>query len=195
MLHFKQLRLIVEENAQKQNAEKEAKEALANSSTALVEKSKDKGKVVLKGPVRKRPSSTLEALHRSAEFKKSLEKLSSEVQAQAAMVQSPVKKQNVQEAIPQVQLQEEIPKPPPQVIQRVEQSEQQILQVEPIQQVDPLPPAILEVQEFHSDLEEENAPSTYVCPVIVSTNMTSSATTTQLSRNDFNSLFPQHSFS
>ena len=59
MLHFKQLRLIVEENAQKQNAEKEAKEALANSSTAPTEKSKDKGKVVLEGPIRTQPSSTL----------------------------------------------------------------------------------------------------------------------------------------
>ena len=55
-----------------------------------------------------------------------------------------------------MQLQEEIPKPPPQVIQRVEQPKQQIMQVQPSQQVDPLPPTNVEVHKIHIDLEEEN---------------------------------------
>ena len=52
------------------------------------------------------------------------------------------------------------------------------MQVQPIQNVDLLTPANIEVHEIHSDLEEENAPSTYVCPVTISTNMNSSTTTT-----------------
>ena len=63
-LHFRQLRLKVEEDAQKKIAEKEAKEALASSSTVPANKPKDKGKDVLDGPRKTQPSSTLEIFHR-----------------------------------------------------------------------------------------------------------------------------------
>ena len=49
-LHFRQLQLKVEEDAHKQNIEKEAKEALAIYSIANPDNSKNKGKVVLEGP-------------------------------------------------------------------------------------------------------------------------------------------------
>ena len=76
------------------------------------------------------------------------------------MASPPPKKQKVHEVIPRARLQEEIHQPPPQEIQRVEQPENQILQVPPIQQVEPLPLTNLEVHEIYSDLEEENNPST-----------------------------------
>ena len=58
----------------------------------------------------------------------------------------------------------------------MEQPEQQILQVPPIQQVEPLPQANVEIHEIHSDLEEENNPSTF--PVNFLTSMNSSIATT-----------------
>ena len=61
--------------------------------------------------------------------------------------------------------------------------------------MDTLPLANIEVEEIHSDLEEENTPSTFVCSDNGFTTMTSSSTTTQLFGNTFYSLFPQHSFS
>ena len=80
-LHFRQLPLKVQDDLHKQNIENEAKEALASSSTANPDNSKDKGKVVLEGPDKPQSSSTLEILHRAAGFKKGLEKLSSEIEA------------------------------------------------------------------------------------------------------------------
>ena len=71
----------------------------------------------------------MEILHRAAGFKKGPEKLSSEIEVQAAVAQPPPKKQKVHEVLSQAQLQEYIPQPPPQAIQRVEQPEQQIMQV------------------------------------------------------------------
>ena len=156
----------MQEDIHKQNAKKEAREALLISSVVPADKLKDKGKVVLEGPEKAQPSSTLDILHKAIDFKKNLEKISSDIEEQEAIAKPLAKKQQVHEVIPQVHPQEEIPQPPPQAIQRVEQPEQQILQVPPIQQVEPFPQANMEVHEIHSDLEEENSPST--CPVDVS---------------------------
>ena len=93
---------------------------MASSSTIPTDKLKDKGKSILEGPEKPQPSSTLEILHRSTKFKKVLDNLSLEVDAKEAMAQPPPKNQNVYETIAQTQLQEEIPQPPPQAIQRVE---------------------------------------------------------------------------
>ena len=65
-------------------------------------KLKDKGKVVLEGPEKAQSSSTLEILDKVAYFKKNLEKISSKIEAQEAMVEPPMKKQKVHEAIPQI---------------------------------------------------------------------------------------------
>ena len=58
----------------------------------------------------------------------------------------------------------------------MEQPEQQVLEIPPIQQVEPLPQANVEVHEIHSDLDKENSPSSY--HVDVFNSMTSSAITT-----------------
>ena len=50
--------------------------------------------------------------------------------------------------------------------------------VPPIQQVEPLPQANVDIHEIHNDLEEENYTSS--CPVNVYTSMTSFIPTTQL---------------
>ena len=76
----------VQEDARKQNIEKEAKEALANSSSAPPDKSKEKGKVVLEGPEKPQSSSTLEVLHTTTKFKRSMENLSSKIEAQFVVV-------------------------------------------------------------------------------------------------------------
>ena len=60
----------------------------------------------------------------------------------------------------------------------MEQPEQQVLQIPPIQQVEPFPQDNVEVHEIHSDLDEENNPST--CPMDFFTSMTSASITTQL---------------
>ena len=67
-------------------------------------------------------------------------------------------------SIPQVQVQETVPEPPPQMFHRVEQL---VLQVEIIIQVYPPPPANIEVQDIESDLVEEISPSTYVFLVTI----------------------------
>ena len=64
MLHFRQHQLNMEENVHNKNAEREVKESLASSSSAPVEKSKDKGKYIVDGPIRTQPSSTFEPLQR-----------------------------------------------------------------------------------------------------------------------------------
>ena len=52
VLHFGQVKMTVEENIQRKNLEKEAKEKGAISSSALASKSKYKRKVVLESPAR-----------------------------------------------------------------------------------------------------------------------------------------------
>ena len=66
MLHFKQVKLEVEENIQKQNLEKEVKEKEPSSSSVLAIKSKYNGKVFLESPVRTQPSLMKETLHKGA---------------------------------------------------------------------------------------------------------------------------------
>ena len=66
------------------------------------DKLKDKGKVVLEGPEKEQSSPTLDILHKATEFKKNLEKISSEIEAQEVMPEPPAKKQKVHEAIPKV---------------------------------------------------------------------------------------------
>ena len=83
---------------QKQATEKEAKESLARYSSAPTKKSKDKGKSIVYGPIRTQPSSTLDSLQRSVEFRKGLEK--------EAMTEPQPKRQKVQEAPPQGQTEE-----------------------------------------------------------------------------------------
>ena len=95
----------MEENVQKKNAEKEAKQSLASSSSTTIEKSKDKGKSIVYGPIRTQPSSTLEALHISIEFRNGLENLTVEMKAQAAVTKLQPKRQKVQEAPPQAKTQ------------------------------------------------------------------------------------------
>ena len=70
--------------------------------------------------------------------------------------------------------------------------EQRAMQVPPIQQVEPMPQANIEIHEIHSDLEEENNPSTY--PIDVYTSMKSSISTTQSCGSIIDSSFPQLSF-
>ena len=65
----------VQEDIHKKNAEKEAMKASVSSSIVPADKLKDKGKVVLEGPEKAQPSSTLEILHKVSEFKKNLNKL------------------------------------------------------------------------------------------------------------------------
>ena len=52
MLHFRQVKLAVEENIQRKNSEKEDKEQVARYSSALASKSKEKGKDFLEIPAR-----------------------------------------------------------------------------------------------------------------------------------------------
>ena len=70
--------------------------------------------------------------------------------------------------------------------------EQRAMQVPQIQQVEPMPQANIEIHEIHSDLEEENNPSTY--PIDVYNSMKSSIATTQSCASIIDSSFPQFSF-
>ena len=79
VLHFRQVKLTVDENLQRHNLEKEAKEQATSSSFALATKSKDKGKAVLEIHARTQPSLMIETLYKGAEFKKSIENLSSQL--------------------------------------------------------------------------------------------------------------------
>ena len=90
----------------------------------------------------------------------------------------------------------------PQEVPREEQSmppvqvappEQVLMQIPPIQQVEPPPLADIEIHKIHSDFEEESGPSTFHVNILAS--MTSSIPSTQLSKNIFYSSFSQFSFS
>ena len=78
-LHFRNVKLSIEENLQRQNIEKETKYQATSSSAALDTKSKDKGKAILETLVRTQPSQMLETLHKGAYFKRNLEKLNSQL--------------------------------------------------------------------------------------------------------------------
>ena len=88
---------------------------MASSSSTPVDKSKDKGKFVVDGPIIRQPSSTLEALQRSVEFRKGLEK--------AAVTEPQPKRKKFQEPPPKERTEEEAvadPQPLPQQVKRVE---------------------------------------------------------------------------
>ena len=50
----------------------------------------------------------------------------------------------------------------------ISQQEQALVQVPPIQQVNPPRPADIEIHDVHSDLEEEEGPSTFPVNVLTS---------------------------
>ena len=77
MLHFRQVKLTVKENLQRQNLEKEAKVQEIICYSTLATKSKYKGEVVLESPIRNQPSLMIETLHKGEDFKKTLENISS----------------------------------------------------------------------------------------------------------------------
>ena len=62
-------------------------------------KLKDKGKVVIEYIEKGQSSSTLEILQKASKFKKNLEKISSEIEAQVSREEPPPKKKKVHEAI------------------------------------------------------------------------------------------------
>ena len=55
---------------------------------------------------------------------------------------------------------------------QIAQREQELVQVPPIQQVNPTPLADIEIHDIHNDLEEEEG--TFACPVSVLTSLISS---------------------
>ena len=59
-LHFRKVNLSIEENLQRKNIEKEAKDQATSSSSTLVAQSKAKGKAVMETHVRTQPSKMLE---------------------------------------------------------------------------------------------------------------------------------------
>ena len=77
----------MEENLQRQNLERQAKEQASSSSSTLDSKSKEKGKVIMESPARTQPSLMIETLHKGSEFKKSLAKISSWIHAQSYVVE------------------------------------------------------------------------------------------------------------
>ena len=80
VLHFRKVKLAIEENLQRKNIEKEAKDKVVRFVAALSAQSKDKGKAILETPMRTQPSQMLETIHKGAEFKRYLENLSSQLQ-------------------------------------------------------------------------------------------------------------------
>ena len=64
VLHFKQVKLTLEENILRKNLEKEDKEQVTISSFSLSSKSKYKGKVVLEIPTRTQPSLMIKTFHK-----------------------------------------------------------------------------------------------------------------------------------
>ena len=60
--------------------EKEVKEKATSSATALGTESKDKGKGILDGPSSLQPASMEDTMQKGAEFKKNLERISSQLQ-------------------------------------------------------------------------------------------------------------------
>ena len=81
MLHYISLELSVEEKEHKQLIEKEAQKSQASTSSMPTDQVDDHGKDVIDYPPQPQPSSTLEALMRLAEINKSLERMSSVVEA------------------------------------------------------------------------------------------------------------------
>ena len=123
---------------------------------------------------------------------------------QTKEVETQPKKQKTQLVLEQVQVQKSPavdPQQMPQEVPREEQSvppvqlsppKQVLMQIPPVQQVEPPPQADIEIHEIHSDLEEESGPSTF--PVNILTSMTSSIPNTHLFENIFYSSFSQISF-
>ena len=68
--------------------EKEAKEKATSFATTLATKSKDKGKGILDGPSSLQPASMEDTLQKGAEFKKNLEKISSQLRTHIEMIES-----------------------------------------------------------------------------------------------------------
>ena len=96
--------------------EKETKEQATSSSSTLATKSKYKGKVFLENPTRNQPSQMIETLHKGAEFKKTLETLSSQLREKTGEVESQPKKQKTRLVPEQVQVQQALvshPQPMP----------------------------------------------------------------------------------
>ena len=86
--------------------------------------------------------------------------------------ESQSKKQKTQLSYEQVQSQQEPREEQMVPLLQIAQREQVLVQVPPIQQVNPLHPSDVEIHDIYSDLEEETGPS--ICPVCILTSLVSS---------------------
>ena len=91
------------------------------------------------------------------------------------MAQSQHKMKNTQFSSKWVQAQEDLREEQMVPLLQIPQREQALMKVPPIQQVNPPPLADIEVHYIHSDLEDEEGPSTF--PISVLTSMISSIPT------------------
>ena len=78
-LHYKETKLKIEHGIEKHNTEKEAKEQAKILFYALATHPKDKGKGGLEGPSIPRVSLMEDTLQKGVEFKKNLERISSQL--------------------------------------------------------------------------------------------------------------------
>ena len=92
--------MTVEEKAQKQFVEKEAQKSQASTSSMTTKQKHDYRKVLIEYASQTQPSSTLQDLLRSVEIKKSLEIMSSKVDAQEATFVHQPKRQRIEHPSP-----------------------------------------------------------------------------------------------
>ena len=105
-LHFRKVKLAIEENLHRQNIEKESQDQVEISSAALVSQSNDSGKVVMETPMRTQPSQMLETLHKEIELKRNIENLSFQLKTQTEQAEPQPKKKRTRLVIQQVQVPE-----------------------------------------------------------------------------------------
>ena len=93
--------MTIEEKPQKYFVEKEAQKSQASTSSMTTKQKHDRRKVLIEYASQPQPSSTLQDLLRSVEIKKSLERMSSEVDAQEATFVPQPKRQRIEYPSPQ----------------------------------------------------------------------------------------------
>ena len=134
-----------------------------------------------------------DTLQKGAEFKKNIERISSQLQTQKEMVESHPNKEKAQLSSKQVQSQEVQREEQMVPLLQISQREKAKVQVPHIQQVNPTPLDDIEIHDIDSDLEEETGPST--CLVSILTSLVSSIPNPEESEFVLGASFSQHSFS